>query len=75
MSGRLDEYHMNSLYLGMKDVAFEMVCNTIEMCEFSKNHLNEQTFSVILDLFCSLTPINWTMVMWHNGSGIVSNKI
>lgn len=26
MSGHLDEYRMNSLYLGMKDVAFEMVC-------------------------------------------------
>lgn len=25
MSGHLDEYRMNSLYLGMKDVAFEMV--------------------------------------------------
>lgn len=25
MSGHLDEYRMNSLYLGMKDIAFEMV--------------------------------------------------
>lgn len=28
MSGHLDEYRMNSLYLGMKELAFEMVCKT-----------------------------------------------
>lgn len=29
MFGHLDEYRMNSLYLGMKDVAFEMVMLSI----------------------------------------------